>query len=264
MLSKEQEKRVIENRNIVYYVMAKLRIDFNSSDYEDIHSIGTIGLIKAAILFDETRGVSFFEYAKRLIQNEIITYFRKSKKHSSNISYDEFMEKVDEKWVLTYTNAIISKESYFVDEIEKKDIFIQTVNIILNCFKGQNRTIALYAFGDLTQKDIGKILNITQGYVSRIIKKVYTSIREIVEEDIKYEKTIYMTIEERKYVIKFKPKDIEKFDLKFTEIIRTLNINNGLLNHAISRDRSKYIIELIADTNSFALLARIFELIEKN
>ena len=58
-LSKDKEHLVLENRKLVYYVIRGLQIPPNSSDFDDISSIGTIGLIKAAITFQPEKKLKF-------------------------------------------------------------------------------------------------------------------------------------------------------------------------------------------------------------
>ena len=62
-LSSDKEHLVLDNQKLVHYLVQKLGVTPNSSDYEDIVSIGTIGLIKAAITFDPSRKNTFSTYA---------------------------------------------------------------------------------------------------------------------------------------------------------------------------------------------------------
>ena len=79
-LSNEQERLVLDNMKLVYNVVKKMGIMQNSIDYEDIISIGTIGLIKSAITFNSLKGYAFSTYATKCIKNEIFFSFRKTKK----------------------------------------------------------------------------------------------------------------------------------------------------------------------------------------
>ena len=55
---------------------------------EDLFSIGLIGLIKAVDTFDIEKGIQFLTYALCCVNNEIIMFLRKNKKHQNNFSYE--------------------------------------------------------------------------------------------------------------------------------------------------------------------------------
>ena len=57
-----------------------------SSDQEDLISIGTIGLIKGISSFNPAKGARLATYAARCIENEILMYFRSQKKLQGEVS----------------------------------------------------------------------------------------------------------------------------------------------------------------------------------
>lgn len=76
-LSKEKEHLVLDNLNLVHYVLHKqLHIQPYSSSYEDYYQEGIIGLILAAIRFEEDRGFKFSTYAFPMIHGSIQRYRR--------------------------------------------------------------------------------------------------------------------------------------------------------------------------------------------
>jgi DNA-directed RNA polymerase specialized sigma subunit len=58
-LSSDRKHLVLDNQKLVYYLVQKLGVSQISPEYEDIISIGTIGLIKAAITFDSSKKITF-------------------------------------------------------------------------------------------------------------------------------------------------------------------------------------------------------------
>ena len=63
-----------------------------SSDQDDLISIGTIGLIKGISSFDPSKGARLATYAARCIENEILMYFRSQKKLQGEVSLSETIE----------------------------------------------------------------------------------------------------------------------------------------------------------------------------
>ena len=72
-----RNKLVEHNLRLVAHIIKKYYS--NSSEQDDLVSIGTIGLIKAVSSFDYGKGTRFATYAARCIENEILMYFRNKK-----------------------------------------------------------------------------------------------------------------------------------------------------------------------------------------
>ncbi len=64
-----RDKLIVHNLRLVAYIVNKKYPDF--SDIDDLVSIGTIGLIRAAETFDPAKNNKFSTYASRCIDNPI-------------------------------------------------------------------------------------------------------------------------------------------------------------------------------------------------
>ena len=120
-LSSEKQHLVLNNQKLVYYMIHKLGIIPNSSEYDDIISIGTMGLIKAAIIFDFSKNVAFSTYASRCIKNEVLMYFRKTNKAIKEISIDKTIGENQEGKNLRLLDVIEDPNSDFVQNIANKE-----------------------------------------------------------------------------------------------------------------------------------------------
>ena len=89
-LNTNLQQMILDNRNLVHHLIKTLNISRNFIEYEDLVSIGTIGLIKAANSFDLSKNVIFSNYACTCIKNEIFIYYNKNKKHVNDISLEAF------------------------------------------------------------------------------------------------------------------------------------------------------------------------------
>ena len=115
-LSSEKEHLVLDNQRLVHYLVQKLGVTPNSSEYEDIVSIGTLGLVKAAITFDSSKKITFATYASRCINNEIFMHYRKANKYANDISINEPIGNDGEGKELTLGDTIAHSESDFLKE----------------------------------------------------------------------------------------------------------------------------------------------------
>ena len=87
-----------------------------SGEQEDLISIGTIGLIKAASTFDFQKSNKFSTYASKCIENEILMHFRSRRKSASDVSLSEPVDTDREGNSLTLMD-IMSEEVDMVGQI---------------------------------------------------------------------------------------------------------------------------------------------------
>ena len=78
------------NLRLVAHIMKKYYSQ--TSDQEDLISIGTIGLIKGITTFDGSKGAKLATYAARCGENEILMHFRSQKKSSQEVSLSDYIE----------------------------------------------------------------------------------------------------------------------------------------------------------------------------
>ena len=88
-----------------------------SSDQDDLISIGTIGLIKGISSFDPSKGARLATYAARCIENEILMYFRSQKKLQGEVSLSETIESDREG------NALQLMDVIGVDDTMLEDLY---------------------------------------------------------------------------------------------------------------------------------------------
>lgn len=261
-LSSEKEHLVLDNQRLVHYIIRKLGITLKSSEYEDIVSIGTIGLVKAAITFDSSKKIKFSTYASRCINNEIFIYYRKAKKYANDISIDEPIGNDKEDKEHTLIEAIEDPESNFVEEIECKESFIQLVSIILNYLEGKNRLVILYQMGNMSQIDIAKKLNIAQSYVSRILTKSINEIRKVANHQAQYKEVFFMAIAGNEYRISFSSRDISKFNQIFATLLQNITSTEKLPNFRVNCNRERIVVQIPAHPESFSFIAQIIQEID--
>lgn len=261
-LSSEEEHLVLDNQRLVHYLVQKLGVTPISSEYEDIVSIGKIGLVKAAITFDSSKKITFATYASRCINNEIFMYYRKANKYAKDISIDEPIGNDGEGKELTLGDIIEHSESDFVEKIVHKESFIQLVNIILNYLEEKARLAILYRMGEVSQADIAEKLNISQSYVSRIVTKATNKIRKVVNHQVHYKEVFSMTIVGDEYRISFSSKDISKFNKIFATLLQNLTSTEKLPDFRVNCNKERIVVQVPTHPESFSFIAQIIQEID--
>ncbi len=180
---------VEHNLRLVVFIVNKHYSD--SREQEDLISIGTIGLIRAAETFDPEKAISFSTYASTCIRNQIKMHFRKNK-HKNNEVY--MNEPIDtDKNGNELTIADIFKDDVCVDdEVDLRINMEKLYKLINTILDDRERLIISKRYGlvcedgtvsrPLAQREVAKLLNISRSYVSRIEKKALEKLKKEFEK----------------------------------------------------------------------------------
>lgn len=173
---------ILDNINLIYYVLKKMNLYKKADEYYDI---GMIGLIKAADTFDSSKGYTFSTYGSRCIRSELLGYIRRenSNKRKSNyntISLEMTIYQKNDDKEINLIDTLPSKVN-----IEEEIIANEEKELLEEALKILNDTELLvisYMFGingydEIKQKDIAIILGMQQGSVSRIGKRAINKMK---------------------------------------------------------------------------------------
>jgi len=164
----------------------------DSKEQEDLISIGTIGLIKAAETFDAEKAISFSTYASTCIRNQIKMYFRKMKHKSSEVYINEPID--TDKNGNELTIADIFKDDVCVDdEVDLRINMEKLYNCLDKVLDERERLIISKRYGlvcadgtvsrPLAQREVAKLLDISRSYVSRIEKRAIEKLKKEFDVD---------------------------------------------------------------------------------
>ena len=173
-------KLIEHNLRLVSHIIRKYYSSYGAQD--ELLSIGSLGLIKAVDSFKSEKGTRFATYGAKCVQNEILMYFRASKKTSAEISINETIDIDKDGNPLTYGDIICCDDRVFEDldlkiHIEKALFYIRTL------LSDREKEIMILRYGlgkypPKTQREVASLLGISRSYVSRIEKKALSVLRE--------------------------------------------------------------------------------------
>lgn len=168
-----REKLITHNLRLVAHIVKKY--DNCGLLYDDLISVGTIGLIKAIDTFSIEKSKKISSYLSRCIENEILMYIRSNKKVISTISLFEPLGEDDDGQEIRLEDIISSESVDYNDKLDKENDLNKLFKYlkVLDEFELKILTLryGLNNTKEYTQKEIGKMLNISRSYVSRIEKK---------------------------------------------------------------------------------------------
>lgn len=177
-----KQKLIEHNLRLVAHIVKKYYTA--SDDTEDLISIGTIGLIKGISTFKPDKSIRLATYAARCIENEILMYFRGTKKSAQDVYINDPIDTDKDGNTLTLID-IIADESDVIEEIDTK-IKLQKLKTVINdALDKREKTIICYRYGlggtkELTQHEIAEKLGISRSYVSRIEKAALEKMRALM------------------------------------------------------------------------------------
>ena len=165
-----EARNVLIERNLRLVAHIVKKYYAQSSDQDDLISIGTIGLIKGISSFDPSKGARLATYAARCIENEILMYFRSQKKLQGEVSLSETIESDREG------NALQLMDVIGVDDTMLEDLYDRDSALRLRY--GLGGTVPL------TQREIASTFGISRSYVSRIEKRALEKLRAELEKPV--------------------------------------------------------------------------------
>ena len=158
-----------------------------SVDFDDIISIGSIGLIKAIDSFNSGKSARLATYAARCIENEILMYIRSSKKYSNDIFLQDPIGHDFDGNEITVMDMVKSDDDPVPDEVSDKIDITRMMRKIGEVLDEREREIIRLRYAvcggeEMTQREIASMLGISRSYVSRIEKKALKKIASCLGE----------------------------------------------------------------------------------
>lgn len=168
-------RRSLVERNLRLVVYIARKFEGTGICTEDLISIGTIGLIKAANTFRTDKNIKLATYASRCIENEILMYIRKTQNSRAEISLDEPLNVDWDGNELLLSDVLSGSEDSVAGRMEE-DEDKKVISRAINSLEPREREIIELRFGfrgrrELTQKEVADLLGISQSYISRLEKK---------------------------------------------------------------------------------------------
>ena len=181
----ESLRRVLVERNLRLVVYIARKFENTGVGLEDLISIGTIGLIKAANTFRADKNIKLATYASRCIENEILMYIRKSQNQKLELSLEAPLSADWDGNELILSDVLGSDEENVgkrLEDEEEKSVIAEAVALLGD----REREIIELRFGlggrrEMTQKEVADMLGISQSYISRLEKKTINRLKEQIE-----------------------------------------------------------------------------------
>lgn len=157
------------NLRLVAHIIKKYYTQ--TSEQDDLISIGTIGLIKGISTYKPDRRVRLATYASRCIENEILMHFRSLKKTAGDLSLSDSID-TDKDGNSLSLMEVISVEDDMLDNLSARETCARLSKYINEVLTRREAEIIGMRYGldnrnPKTQREIAVICGISRSYVSR-------------------------------------------------------------------------------------------------
>ena len=174
---------VERNLRLVAHVMKKYYAQ--TADQEDLISIGTIGLIKGITTFDASKGARLATYAARCVENEILMYFRSTRKSAQDVSLSDYIETGTDGAPLELMD-VICEDCDLLEQVSDRETVFRLRQAMGRCLTEQERRVVILRYGlggrvPLRQRQVAERLGISRSYISRIEKRALQKLRKELE-----------------------------------------------------------------------------------
>lgn len=180
----EARNKLIEhNLRLVAHIIKKYYTQ--TSDQEDLISIGTIGLIKGISTYRSDKGVRLATYASKCIENEILMHFRGQKKSAGDVSLSDSLDMDGDGNSLSLMD-IIAEDDDMLEKVSLMETCTNLKRYVDEVLTEREAQIIKMRYGiggeqPRTQREVAVICNISRSYVSRIEKKALEKLREVFD-----------------------------------------------------------------------------------
>lgn len=180
----EARQMLVEhNMRLIVHIARKYKVP--GCTFDDLISIGAVGLIKAVRSYNMDSGTSLSTYAARCIENEILMSLRQSRKQQADISLNEPLGTDSDGNAVTFADLLGTDPELVEDEVRRR-ITLTTVRRVLPTLPQRERTVLNLRYGLSDgimhpQHEIARQLGISRSYVSRVEKHGIELLRDALE-----------------------------------------------------------------------------------
>lgn len=171
------------NLRLVAHIMKKYYSQ--TSDQEDLISIGTIGLIKGISTFDGTKGARLATYAARCVENEILMHFRAQRKSAQDVSLSDYIETGSDGGALSLMD-VVSEDVDLTEQMCIRESVERLRRAVKDSLTDQEQLVVRLRYGldgevPRRQREVAQVTGISRSYVSRIEKRALEKLKDALQ-----------------------------------------------------------------------------------
>lgn len=245
---------VTSNYGLVIFTARKYAVNYQ--DMDDLVQAGSVGLIKAATTYDQSRNISFATYAVTCIQNEVWQELKRKNKYQDDIPLDSPIRKQDDTRV--HVEDTIADER---QDFEKKGEIVEYLEMVLrhimNTLNSRERYVLLCRAGGITQDELAEELQVSQSFTSRIEKNSIKKLKRFVNFNKEVTGPYHVVVKDSMVEI-----TCTGTEEQMNEVMRKIDFRETVPKFTINYDGEKLKLKVPGDPESMPFVAKILNVIE--
>lgn len=182
----EEARNVLITRNMRLVARIGKKYISTGIDFDDLISIGSIGLIKGVSSFDPSRGIKLSTYVSRCIENEILMFIRKNAKNRTEVSLHKPLTGEGDESETALIDVLEDNSETIAEKVELNIMMKRLYKLFKTVLKGREKSIIEHRYGlfngtGKTQNEIADMLGISRSYVSRIESRAIEKLKRAFE-----------------------------------------------------------------------------------
>ncbi|MEG1527993.1 MAG: RNA polymerase sporulation sigma factor SigK [Clostridia bacterium] len=181
-----REKLINHNLRLVAHIAKKYK---GSAEFDDLISVGSIGLIKGIASYKLGHGTALATYLARCIENEILMMLRSNKRYSNTVYLQDQIGVDNEGNSYTLMDVLSEGEDNVFHQVELSILSKKLNDCLTTCLTQREQEIVTKRYGldglaPLTQLETAKQLGISRSYISRIETKALQKLKAKLNNEV--------------------------------------------------------------------------------
>lgn len=170
-MTDKQNELITQNINLARYTAGKFKT--MPLEPEELPAQAFLGLAKAAAHYRGSRGASFATFAVLVMEREILTAYRREKKHFGLVSLDAPLTDSDGKDATLKDILPALEDTYgYIDSLSAMQSEVKRLS------STERQLLELMVNDpDRRQREYSRMMGVSQSYVSRVMRDIYKKLR---------------------------------------------------------------------------------------
>lgn len=179
-----KDELILNNLNLIYFVLRKMNLYDKRNDYYDI---GLIGLVKAANKFDPDKGYKFNTWAVQCIRSEILQDIRKGNALTRRANINPISLELPTGitnntgtpvLLIDTIDSGFDLEAYVIHREQT-----ELLNKAISTLTDREKMILKYKYcKDMSQAEIADEIGVSQAHISRLLKQIIEKLKRKVRK----------------------------------------------------------------------------------
>ena len=253
-LNEYQRELVEQNLDLVYFAARKLSA--TSEEYEELVSVGAIGLCDAAKDYAEEyeeREIKFSTYALRCIKCEMRKYLRGN---SQKMKHIKLFDKDDEEMLTILQSVPATNEE--LEKVEDTQVFVSTFSKLLNRLRGRELAVFLCNLALNTQKETAELFSVTPSTFKYWLDNAKKTVKMLDDISDNKARKCYVTISDAYYEVEIFGNDERRMESAFSKFFsKVKRIDCASIDYVVRRNKKRITLLLPRESEVALILLAV-------